>query len=211
MQTKQLQRGLTARGLWVAALGLLMLAGQAHAQAPTVGVVDEDKLADGYTKYKNAVDALDQRAQGLDAQIPAREFLVDEEGKSFDSLILKSNRNAADDAALAKFVKTGLARKDTYMGLVGKATRSAEESKQMKDLQEQSTKNVPAVRKISEDLLALIRKLQEDTDKLYTENANSVVGQVAAEIRAIRPPEPYKGKGVRYSDEKITIKETKKK
>jgi large subunit ribosomal protein L6 len=37
------------------------------------------------------------------------------------------------------------------------------------------------------------------------------VGQIAAEIRAIRPPEPYKGKGIRYADEKITIKETKKK
>ncbi|MEI7515217.1 MAG: 50S ribosomal protein L6 [Betaproteobacteria bacterium] len=37
------------------------------------------------------------------------------------------------------------------------------------------------------------------------------VGQVAAEIRGVRPPEPYKGKGIRYSDEKITIKETKKK
>ncbi|MDO8279983.1 MAG: 50S ribosomal protein L6 [Burkholderiaceae bacterium] len=37
------------------------------------------------------------------------------------------------------------------------------------------------------------------------------VGQIAAEIRAVRPPEPYKGKGIRYADEKITIKETKKK
>jgi len=37
------------------------------------------------------------------------------------------------------------------------------------------------------------------------------VGQVAAEVRAIRPPEPYKGKGIRYSDEKVAIKETKKK
>jgi large subunit ribosomal protein L6 len=37
------------------------------------------------------------------------------------------------------------------------------------------------------------------------------VGQVAAEIRAYKPPEPYKGKGVRYSDEQITLKETKKK
>ena len=37
------------------------------------------------------------------------------------------------------------------------------------------------------------------------------VGQVAAEIRGIRPPEPYKGKGVKYSDEKITLKEGKKK
>ncbi len=38
-----------------------------------------------------------------------------------------------------------------------------------------------------------------------------LVGQVAAEVRAYRPPEPYKGKGVRYADEKVVIKETKKK
>ena len=38
-----------------------------------------------------------------------------------------------------------------------------------------------------------------------------VVGQTAAELRAYRPPEPYKGKGVRYIDERVTIKETKKK
>jgi len=36
------------------------------------------------------------------------------------------------------------------------------------------------------------------------------VGQVAAEIRAFRPPEPYKGKGVRYSDERVVRKEAKK-
>ena len=38
-----------------------------------------------------------------------------------------------------------------------------------------------------------------------------VVGQVAADVRAYRPPEPYKGKGVRYSDEVVIKKETKKK
>jgi len=37
------------------------------------------------------------------------------------------------------------------------------------------------------------------------------VGQLAAEVRAIRPPEPYKGKGIRYADERVVIKETKKK
>ena len=37
------------------------------------------------------------------------------------------------------------------------------------------------------------------------------VGQIAAEIRAARPPETYKGKGIRYADEKVVIKETKKK
>ena len=38
-----------------------------------------------------------------------------------------------------------------------------------------------------------------------------LVGQVAADIRSYRPPEPYQGKGIRYADEKLTIKETKKK
>jgi large subunit ribosomal protein L6 len=38
-----------------------------------------------------------------------------------------------------------------------------------------------------------------------------VVGQIAAEVRAFRPPEPYKGKGIRYSDERVVLKETKKK
>jgi large subunit ribosomal protein L6 len=38
-----------------------------------------------------------------------------------------------------------------------------------------------------------------------------LVGQVAAEIRAFRPPEPYKGKGVRYADEQVRRKEAKKK
>ena len=37
------------------------------------------------------------------------------------------------------------------------------------------------------------------------------VGQIAAEVRAIRPPEPYKGKGIRYVDERVVKKETKKK
>jgi len=38
-----------------------------------------------------------------------------------------------------------------------------------------------------------------------------LVGQVAAEVRAYRSPEPYKGKGVRYADERVVLKETKKK
>jgi large subunit ribosomal protein L6 len=38
-----------------------------------------------------------------------------------------------------------------------------------------------------------------------------VVGQVAAEIRGFRPPEPYKGKGVRYANERVILKEAKKK
>ncbi|MBS3952910.1 MAG: 50S ribosomal protein L6 [Methylomicrobium sp.] len=49
------------------------------------------------------------------------------------------------------------------------------------------------------------------TEILIKGNDKQRVGQVAAEIRSYRPPEPYKGKGVRYSDEKVARKEAKKK
>jgi large subunit ribosomal protein L6 len=49
------------------------------------------------------------------------------------------------------------------------------------------------------------------TEVLVKGSDRQRVGQIAAEIRAVRPPEPYKGKGIRYADEKVTIKETKKK
>jgi large subunit ribosomal protein L6 len=49
------------------------------------------------------------------------------------------------------------------------------------------------------------------TEIVIKGNDKQQVGQVAAEIRAFRPPEPYKGKGVRYSDEHVVRKEAKKK
>ncbi|HEY0562344.1 MAG TPA: 50S ribosomal protein L6 [Methylophilus sp.] len=49
------------------------------------------------------------------------------------------------------------------------------------------------------------------TEVILTGADKQVIGQVAAQIRSYRAPEPYKGKGVRYSDEVVAIKETKKK
>jgi len=49
------------------------------------------------------------------------------------------------------------------------------------------------------------------TEILVKGTDRQLVGKVAAEIRAVRPPEPYKGKGVRYADERVVLKETKKK
>jgi large subunit ribosomal protein L6 len=55
-----------------------------------------------------------------------------------------------------------------------------------------------------------IKVTVEENTKLTIEGPNKqVVGQVAAEIRSFYPPEPYKGKGVRYSDEKVVRKEGK--
>ncbi len=49
------------------------------------------------------------------------------------------------------------------------------------------------------------------TEIVVSGTDKQLVGQVAAEIRRFRPPEPYKGKGVRYSDERVRLKEAKKK
>jgi large subunit ribosomal protein L6 len=49
------------------------------------------------------------------------------------------------------------------------------------------------------------------TEVVLTGADKQVIGQVAAQIRSYRAPEPYKGKGVRYADEVVAIKETKKK
>ena len=49
------------------------------------------------------------------------------------------------------------------------------------------------------------------TEIVITGVDKQLVGQVAAEIRDFRPPEPYKGKGIRYSDERVYRKEAKKK
>lgn len=51
----------------------------------------------------------------------------------------------------------------------------------------------------------------QQTEILIKGIDKQVVGQVAAEVRGYRPPEPYKGKGVRYANERVVIKETKKK
>jgi large subunit ribosomal protein L6 len=57
-----------------------------------------------------------------------------------------------------------------------------------------------------------IKVTVEENTKLTIEGPDrQVVGQVASELRSFYPPEPYKGKGVRYSDEVVILKETKKK
>jgi large subunit ribosomal protein L6 len=65
---------------------------------------------------------------------------------------------------------------------------------------------------VSKDMPTGIQVLcPTQTEIVIKGSDRQVVGQIAAEVRAIRPPEPYKGKGIRYSDEKVSLKETKKK
>lgn len=65
---------------------------------------------------------------------------------------------------------------------------------------------------VSKDMPAGIKvECPTQTEIIIKGSDRQVVGQIAAEVRAIRPPEPYKGKGIRYAAEKISLKETKKK
>lgn len=65
---------------------------------------------------------------------------------------------------------------------------------------------------VNKDMPAGIKVETPSQTEIVIKGADrQVVGQIAAEVRAIRPPEPYKGKGIRYSDETVALKETKKK
>ena len=65
---------------------------------------------------------------------------------------------------------------------------------------------------IAKDMPAGVKvECPTQTEIVIRGSDRQVVGQIAAEVRAIRPPEPYKGKGLRYVGEKVVIKETKKK
>ncbi len=65
---------------------------------------------------------------------------------------------------------------------------------------------------VSKDMPAGIKVACPTQTEIVISGADrQVVGQIAAEVRAIRPPEPYKGKGIRYADERVVLKETKKK
>ena len=165
------------------ALALVPAAPVARAQAlpSSVGVVDEEKLADGYKLYQTAIGDLDKRAQGLDAKIPAREYLDAGEGKAFDSIIVLDKLSPAQQTQLDGLVKTGTDRKAEFLGLIGKANRTPADDARLKELQDMASKNGPDLQRLSQNLLDAIRKQQDDVDKSYTDKANSVVIQVATE------------------------------
>lgn len=98
-------------------------------------------------------------------------------------------------------VSTGYERK---LELVGVGYRAA---MQGKDVNLTLGFSHPVLFKVPEGVSV---ETPTQTEILIKGADKQAVGQVAAKIRAFRPPEPYKGKGVRYSGEKITLKEAKK-
>jgi large subunit ribosomal protein L6 len=102
---------------------------------------------------------------------------------------------------MVKGVSEGYAKK---LELVGVGYRAA---MQGKDLNLTLGFSHPVVFKAPEGITI---EVPGQTEILVKGADKQRVGEVAAKIRAFRPPEPYKGKGVRYSGEQITLKEAKK-
>ena len=99
-------------------------------------------------------------------------------------------------------VSKGFEKKLTLLGVGFKAAASGSKL----------NLNVGFSHPVNFDMPAGITVATPTPTEIVIKGANrQVVGQLAAEIRAVRPPEPYKGKGIRYADEKVVIKETKKK
>lgn len=162
--------------MWVLALAAL----PSHAQLE-IGIVDEDKLADGYTKYKEAVVSLDKQVQELDTQLDSREMLNAVEGKRFDELIVKNGRSEAENGEMQNLIKTGSGRRAEMLGLIGKANRVADDDKRLKELTDAGTVNAGAARAIQDKLYSQIKQNQEKIDEEYTKRADQVIEQVAAD------------------------------
>ena len=104
-------------------------------------------------------------------------------------------------ANMAQGVSEGFERK---LELVGVGYRAQAQGKNLNLSSVSRIRSFTAPEGISIETPSQTEVLIKGTDK-------QSVGQVAAEIRRFRPPEPYKGKGVRYADERVVLKEAKKK
>lgn len=105
-------------------------------------------------------------------------------------------------ANMVKGVSTGFERKLTLVGVGYRAQAAGDTLNLSLGFSHPVTYKMPVGVKV---------ETPSQTEIVLKSSNKQQVGQVAAEIRAFREPEPYKGKGVRYSDEVVILKETKKK
>ena len=137
------------------------------------------------------------RPQGVEAKLENGNVLLSAEGEH----IAMAGTARAILANMVKGVSTGFERKLELVGVGYRASMAG------KDLNLSLGFSHPVVFKTPEGITI---ETPTQTEILVKGSDKQRVGEVAAKIRGYRPPEPYKGKGVRYSGEKITLKEAKK-
>ncbi len=181
-KTAKPQYFLAALSACTMAFGMAIGMPQARAaDAPTIGILDEVKLGDGYTKYRTAVDELSQRAQKLEEQLRARAVLNETEGKRFDELFTKPEPTPAETAELDVIIKTGAERGKTYLDLSGKAARTADDDKLIKEVETNKKTNELILAKLEDSMFQDLQLRERATDKQYISLANIEVQKVAAD------------------------------
>jgi large subunit ribosomal protein L6 len=158
----------------------------------------------------NAAQVVIKGPQGSLTQVLNGDVSVTREG---DALLCKANNESRQANAMSGTIRAllanmvvgvskGFERKLTLVGVGYRAQAAGETLNLTLGFSHPVSYKMPAGVKVA---------TPTQTEVVLTGADKQQVGQVAAEIRAYRPPEPYKGKGVRYADEVVTLKETKKK
>lgn len=160
------------------------------------------KITPEAVTIKGALGSLSLPANGL--------VIVSQDGASLK--VAPANDSSAANAMSGTFrallnntvngVSKGFEKKLTLVGVGFKAQAAGQKLNLSIGFSHPVVKDMPAGIKV---------ETPSPTEILIKGSDRQVVGQIAAEVRAFRPPEPYKGKGIRYADERVVIKETKKK
>ena len=160
------------------------------------------QLADGSITVKGALGSLTQRVNPLVSVTRDGAELVFAAADESREAKAMSGTYRALVANMVHGVSKGFERK---LSLVGTGYRA---QAQGANLNLSLGFSHPVVYKLPDGVKA---ETPSQSDILIKGTDKQQVGQVAAEIRAHRPPEPYKGKGVRYANEVVSLKEVKKK
>ncbi|MGH1361557.1 MAG: 50S ribosomal protein L6 [Burkholderiaceae bacterium] len=162
----------------------------------------EVKISDTSIDVKGSLGALNQANNSLvSINQEADKITVSAAGESKAASAMAGTFRALI-ANMVEGVSKGFERKLTLVGVGYRAQAQGQA------LNLQLGFSHPVVYKLPDGVKA---ETPSQTEIVIKGASKQRVGQVAAEVRAYRPPEPYKGKGVRYSDERISLKETKKK
>ena len=167
-------------GVGLSLMGSNSVVARAQAATLAVGVVDEDKLAEGYKEYRAAVERIDAKAKDLDSQLAARELLSTQDGAAFDVLVSKT-RTGGDITRFNELVTKGTNNLIEYKRLIPLAVKTEVDKKRILALQELAKNNASTLRTKSDELYNAVKKEQEETDKRYTDQANNVIAQVAGQ------------------------------
>ncbi len=162
----------------------------------------EVNLGESEISVKGPLGSLSQKLNGQVKLVKDGEQIVFQTVDGIPQSVAMSGTMRALVANMVRGVTTGFERKLTLVGVGYRAQAQGDKLNLSLGFSHPVVQQMPNGIKVETPSQTEI--LVKGTDK-------QLVGKVASEIRAVRPPEPYKGKGVRYADERVILKETKKK